>query len=90
LIHAGWLVLVIIQAQVTALLGAALAHDLAHTFLRTAYTAYKRTGLMHEKYDARAVGAIGGGGEYRPQVGFAWTNGVVLDLMQRYGADFIP
>lgn len=27
----------------------------------------------------------GGGGEYEVQVGFGWTNGVVLDLLRRYG-----
>ena len=41
---------------------------------------------MHEKYDVRAIGAVGGGGEYVPQVGFGWTNGVALDLM--VGFDF--
>ena len=29
-------------------------------------------------------GERGGGGEYTPQVGFGWTNGVVLWLLERY------
>ena len=36
---------------------------------------------MYEKYDAYVVGKGGGGGEYVPQIGFGWTNGVVLVLL---------
>ena len=39
---------------------------------------------MHEKYDATVPGKRGRGGEYTPQVGFGWTNGVVLWLLQHY------
>ena len=31
------------------------------------------------------VGLPGGGGEYDTVVGFGWSNGVVLDFMDRYG-----
>lgn len=40
---------------------------------------------MFEKYDVRAVGSPGDGGEYVVQAGFGWTNGVLLDLLERYG-----
>ena len=40
---------------------------------------------MCEKYDALSPGSCGGGGEYVPQTGFGWTNGVVLDLLTRGG-----
>jgi hypothetical protein len=36
---------------------------------------------MYEKYNAYVVGEGGGGGEYKPQVGFGWTNGVALVLL---------
>ena len=36
---------------------------------------------MYEKYNAYEVGVGGGGGEYVPQVGFGWTNGVALYLL---------
>lgn len=36
---------------------------------------------MYEKYDAYEVGVGGGGGEYIPQVGFGWSNGVALALL---------
>ena len=39
---------------------------------------------MHEKYDATRPGERGGGGEYNPQVGFGWTNGVVLWLLDTF------
>ena len=38
---------------------------------------------MHEKYDARGGECVrGGGGEYAPQVGFGWSNGVALAFLQ--------
>ena len=54
-------------------------------WLRTNLIAYQRTGFMFEKYNCTTVGAGGGGGEYIPQMGFGWTNGVVLDLLRRLG-----
>jgi hypothetical protein len=43
---------------------------------------------MHEKYDARTIGgAVGGGGEYAPQRGFGWTNGVALVFLEKYCYD---
>ena len=45
-------------------------------------------GVMREKYDATRPGESGGGGEYVPQDGFGWTNGVALWLLDRYGDAF--
>ncbi len=61
--------------------GPVLARQLAGAYIDATHTAWCRTGHMHEKYDARVVGAVGGGGEYSPQVGFGWSNGVLLDLL---------
>lgn len=36
---------------------------------------------MYEKYNAFQVGVGGGGGEYTPQLGFGWSNGVALVLL---------
>lgn len=36
---------------------------------------------MYEKYDAFVIGSGGDGGEYTPQVGFGWSNGVALVLL---------
>ncbi len=43
--------------------------------------AYQRTDYMYEKYNAFEVGVGGGGGEYVPQIGFGWSNGVALALL---------
>jgi hypothetical protein len=37
---------------------------------------------MYEKYNAFEFGVGGGGGEYMPQIGFGWSNGVALLLLQ--------
>lgn len=37
------------------------------------------------QYDASVPGGYGGGGEYEVQMGFGWTNGVILELLDKYG-----
>ena len=41
--------------------------------------------IFSPQYDATVPGGYGGGGEYELQLGFGWTNGVVLDLLAKYG-----
>ncbi|KAK9275467.1 hypothetical protein L1049_022734 [Liquidambar formosana] len=62
-----------------------MAEDIAVRWIRTNYAAYKKTGTMHEKYNVEACGKIGGGGEYVPQTGFGWSNGVVLAFLEEFG-----
>ena len=62
-----------------------LAAQLAAQYLRTAHAAWRQSGRMWEKFDARRAGAPGGGGEYAVVSGFGWTNGVALALLHRYG-----
>lgn len=67
----------------------AVARTIALRFLRTTYKGWLRNQLLHEKYDSRSSeGAYGVGGEYISQVGFGWTNGTILWLLQTYGTDF--
>lgn len=44
---------------------------------------------MFEKYNVSLAttdeSAAGGGGEYDVQTGFGWTNGVILDFLDKYG-----
>lgn len=61
------------------------AEDIATRWVRTNYAAYKSTGAMHEKYDVEACGKSGGGGEYKPQTGFGWSNGVILSFLDEFG-----
>lgn len=65
--------------------GPALAAELAQRWVGNCYVAWRETGYMHEKYDATVFGSSGKGGEYEPQVGFGWSNGVVLQLLRDYG-----
>lgn len=37
------------------------------------------------QYDATVPGGHGGGGEYELQLGFGWTNGIIMDLLDKYG-----
>mmetsp|Transcript_56826 Transcript_56826/g.176228 ORF Transcript_56826/g.176228 Transcript_56826/m.176228 type:complete len:94 (-) Transcript_56826:606-887(-) len=69
--------------------GPSLAAELAQKWVGTCYLAWKDTGFMHEKYNAFRFGFGGSGGEYEPQVGFGWSNGVVLQLLRDFGADLV-
>uniref|UniRef100_A0A7N0UL11 Trehalase n=1 Tax=Kalanchoe fedtschenkoi TaxID=63787 RepID=A0A7N0UL11_KALFE len=62
-----------------------MAEDLALRWIRTNYLAFKKTGAMHEKYNVLECGETGGGGEYIPQTGFGWSNGVVMALLEQFG-----
>ncbi|XP_078538346.1 trehalase [Lissotriton helveticus] len=63
-----------------------IALQLAKDWVRTNYAAYQKYNAMFEKYDVSGDGKPGGGGEYEVQEGFGWTNGVVLQLLDRYGS----
>ena len=55
------------------------AKEIAKRFITTVYNGWLKDGEIHEKYDSRYLdGKRGVGGEYAPQTGFGWTNGVVL------------
>jgi alpha,alpha-trehalase len=61
-----------------------LARNIAERTLLTMHSGWIDSGAMHEKYDgSRVDGSRGTGGEYEPQVGFGWSNGVALDFMKR-------
>lgn len=61
------------------------AETIAMRTLRSMYNGWIADGEMHEKYDASvANGRSGKGGEYEPQEGFGWTNGVALTFMMQY------
>jgi len=47
-------------------------------------------GGMFEKYNAFVPGQRGEGGEYEPQAGFGWTNGVALELISLLHSSPLP
>jgi alpha,alpha-trehalase len=64
---------------------AAAAADLAARWLASNLVGWLAEGAMFEKYNVTgAPGTRCSGGEYTPQVGFGWSNGVVLDLLVQY------
>lgn len=63
-----------------------LADKVRDDFLATAHAAYIVDGTMHEKYDA-VSGRGGLGGEYEPQTGFGWSNGVALAFLAEVSAE---
>lgn len=62
-----------------------LAAKWAERWVQSNYVSFSETDAMYEKYIATEFGVSGGGGEYEVQKGFGWSNGVVLDLLDRYG-----
>ncbi|XP_070547492.1 trehalase-like isoform X2 [Ptychodera flava] len=63
-----------------------MALTLAHNWTYCNWKTYEDSedDYMYEKYDVRH-GAPGGGGEYDVQLGFGWTNGVIIQLLKEYG-----
>ncbi|XP_060876009.1 trehalase-like [Metopolophium dirhodum] len=63
-----------------------LASKIASKWICNNYLAFKRENEMFEKYLVNATGKAGlSNGEYPIQTGFGWTNGVILELLQKYG-----
>jgi alpha,alpha-trehalase len=63
-----------------------LAEAIVRGFVSNALAGLAAEGAVREKYcAARSDGAPGAGGEYATQVGFGWTNGVILALLRRFG-----
>jgi len=70
--------------------GGDLGYRIAKAWVRNNMAIFNATQQMHEKYDVTQSGTIGGGGEYTPQVGFGWSNGVVLTFLQDYFGSYGP
>ncbi|KAM5131901.1 trehalase [Mantella aurantiaca] len=63
-----------------------IAFKLAQKWVVTNYNAFKEYDAMFEKYHVDDDGKPGGGGEYEVQLGFGWSNGVILQLLDFYGS----
>jgi len=61
-----------------------LAKLIAERWINTNLRVFKETGKLMEKYNVMDTNLKAGGGEYPLQDGFGWTNGVLLNLMNRY------
>ncbi|PAV65513.1 hypothetical protein WR25_04138 isoform C [Diploscapter pachys] len=70
--------------------GSAVAQEqafrLANLWILENLRVWQHTNFMWEKYDTSGnIPNPGNGGEYDVQLGFGWSNGVVLDLLMSYG-----
>lgn len=59
-----------------------LAKTIAERWLRLNRDVFERTGKLMEKYNVVDTSLEAGGGEYAPQDGFGWTNGVAIALLK--------
>ena len=57
-----------------------MAKDIASRWVALNEKVYRNTGKMMEKYNVVNAGLDAGGGEYKSQDGFGWTNGVYLAM----------
>jgi alpha,alpha-trehalase len=62
---------------------ASLAQEIASRWVAANIAVYRQQAKLVEKYDVTNPG-MGGGGEYATQIGFGWTNGVLLALGSLY------
>ncbi|MCG0994765.1 alpha,alpha-trehalase TreF [Acetobacter indonesiensis] len=65
-----------------------LAAEIGRRWMARVIGTFEKSGVLLEKYDVVSpeISPTGGkgGGEYPMQVGFGWTNGTLLGLMNRY------
>eukprot|EP01123_Difflugia_compressa_P011080 TRINITY_DN4290_c0_g1_i1.p1 TRINITY_DN4290_c0_g1~~TRINITY_DN4290_c0_g1_i1.p1 ORF type:complete len:594 (-),score=87.12 TRINITY_DN4290_c0_g1_i1:61-1842(-) len=65
--------------------GIELAETIAWQWIKAAYVGFQKYGIMQEKYNGFIPGDPGKGGEYPPQKGFGWSNGVTIEFLSMYG-----
>jgi alpha,alpha-trehalase len=63
---------------------APLARQIATRWVRKNIAGYQQQAKLVEKYKVTTGGDEGGGGEYATQIGFGWTNGVLVALTSLY------
>lgn len=64
-----------------------LAQSIAQSWIGTNMRVFESTGKLMEKYNVIDTDVKAGGGEYPLQDGFGWTNGVLLNLINKYHID---
>ena len=63
---------------------AELAIEIAKRWAMHNIKVYRNTGKLMEKYNVIDTHLTAGGGEYRSQDGFGWTNGVLLKILKTF------
>ncbi|ELA47543.1 hypothetical protein VCUG_00974 [Vavraia culicis subsp. floridensis] len=62
-----------------------MAFHIAKCFFKSVLINYEEKKCFYEKYTASNNGDHGGGGEYKTQDGFGWTNGATICFIKEYG-----
>ena len=65
----------------------ALARSIAVRWVQNNINVFNSTGKLMEKYNVIDTDTKAGGGEYPLQDGFGWTNGILLNLLNRFHID---
>lgn len=66
-----------------------LAAHVAQSFVENVYTGFIKENVFREKYTCNRLGEAGNAGEYAPQTGFGWTNGVLIDFLIKFQDEFV-
>lgn len=53
--------------------------------LRNIIAIYNNIPIFYFQYNAVLLGQTGAGGEYTPQTGFGWSNGLLFQIFDHYG-----
>ena len=64
-----------------------LAKEIVKRWVRLNRAVFQRAKKMTEKYNVCDTTLEAGGGEYKPQDGFGWTNGVAIALIRQFTID---
>ena len=64
-----------------------LAKSIAEDWASSNIRVFNSTGKLMEKYNVIDTDVKAGGGEYPLQDGFGWTNGVLLNLLNKFRMD---
>jgi alpha,alpha-trehalase len=65
------------------------SHHVGRSFYENVKISFLNYKTFFEKYNCVKMGITGEGGEYPPQEGFGWTNGVMIEFLNIFGLDFL-
>ncbi|XP_041978625.1 trehalase-like [Aricia agestis] len=63
-----------------------IAFQVSQNWIRSAYIGYVKNNRIYKKYHVQVAGKSGLGGDFVPQRGYGWSNGVILEMLYKYGS----
>ncbi|KAI5148869.1 alpha,alpha-trehalase [Enteropsectra breve] len=61
-----------------------MAYHVARSFFNTVNESFNKNEIFYEKYNCEQLGYVGKDGEYATEIGFGWTNGVMISFIVQY------